>query len=187
MSPQHMQALAKADHVRFVRAAIKRELRDCPTKQQALELCAEHLADPVIELETMSVYDLIAAGYRCGPSVALSTLRVAGISANVKIGAPGLDQGGCLTDRQRRTLTALLRSGAPTPQLRSQARKPRPAPKLTVTLPTPPAPEPEPTLAPAPEQPGPSLSRWCPVCAEFAIPMVNGTCGFCDTQIEDAA
>jgi hypothetical protein len=27
----------------------------------------------------------------------------------------------------------------------------------------------------------------CPVCAQWAIPMHNGTCGFCDTQIEEAA
>lgn len=28
------------------------------------------------------------------------------------------------------------------------------------------------------------ITRWCSTCEEYAVPMNNGTCGFCDTVID---
>lgn len=30
----------------------------------------------------------------------------------------------------------------------------------------------------------PEITMWCPTCKERAVPMRNGTCGFCDTKLE---
>lgn len=29
----------------------------------------------------------------------------------------------------------------------------------------------------------PTLTAWCPTCRERALPMRNGTCGFCDSKL----
>src|SRR4051812_7618108 len=32
----------------------------------------------------------------------------------------------------------------------------------------------------------PDITTWCPKCEENAVPMKDGTCGFCDTQLVEA-
>jgi hypothetical protein len=184
--PQHEVALAHAQEVRIARSVIRRELRAAQGKEAALELCAQHVAEPVVELATMPLVSLIATGHRCGDPDALAIVGEARVSANVCIGQIGEDRPGWLTDAQReRVCAALLEHADAVRYNRRQRKLHRPRPKI-VAVPEP-QPEPELRIVPEPEEQGPSLARWCPVCAQWAIPMHNGTCGFCDTQIEEAA
>lgn len=38
----------------------------------------------------------------------------------------------------------------------------------------------------APAFTGSSITAWCATCQEHAVPMRDGTCGFCDTAITKA-
>ncbi len=178
---QRMGALETANARRFARAVIKRELKACDSKAQALALCADHIEDPDPVLAKTSAYDLIKSGYHCGESTALSALNAAELNLYVKIGQPGEARHGWLTDDQRETLVAVLRDPTAAPQRFNHMRLgplPKPEPRVAVE----PTPEPVATK----EAPRPSLAHWCPTCAEYAIAMRDGTCGFCDTRITDA-
>jgi hypothetical protein len=186
-APQHEVALAHAQRVRRARAVIRGELRSAHSKEAALELAAQHVEDPVAELATMPLLALIAAGHRCSDAVALRIVADAGVSANVCVGSTSEHRPGWLTDAQRQRVCEALCEMADSVRYnrRQPTRRPRP-PRRTLRAVA--EPEPEVQVVAEPEgQKRPSLSRWCPVCAQYAVPMTNGTCGFCDTQIEDRA
>lgn len=186
--PQHEIARCRANEVRLVRAVIRRELRAAPSKEAALELVAQHVEDPVAELAKLPLVALIAYGHRCGDADALRIVGDARVSANVCVGRRGEACSGWLTDQQRERVCAALLSVADDVRYNRRQRTLRPRVKATPALVAAAEPEPQPPIVAEPEgQQGPSLSRWCPVCAQYALPMHDGTCGFCFTQIEDRA
>ena len=101
VTPQHEQALEKANRVKKARADVKRDLRTLPT-DEARGVAAAVIEDPNELLVTMPVDSLLVAIRRWGREHAVRLLVRAMVSpVNRPIGA--------LTERQRDVLTAALR------------------------------------------------------------------------------
>jgi hypothetical protein len=93
-SPQHMQALELANRVRLARATLKRRVG-------AGDLAAaEVIVTCPWEAETMPIMDLLMSQRRWGRTRCRKFLTSIQMSETKRVGA--------LTDRQRRTLAALL-------------------------------------------------------------------------------
>jgi hypothetical protein len=94
VAPQHMQALEMANRVRLARAAMKRRVT-------ASELsAAEVIVTCPWEAESMSVMDLLMSQRRWGRTRCRKFLTSIQMSETKTVGT--------LTERQRRTLAALL-------------------------------------------------------------------------------
>ncbi len=95
---QHMQALARANRVRLARAELKRQVADG-------ELTAsEVITECPWEAESMAVADLLASQRRWGRTRCRKFLASIPMSETKTIGS--------MTERQRRTLAALLEAKA---------------------------------------------------------------------------
>lgn len=92
--PQHMDALALANEVRFKRSEIKRQIHDGEKTVQAV------LADPPAEVLTMSISELLKAQHRWGDQRTRRLCQRLVISELRKVGT--------LTERERSRITALL-------------------------------------------------------------------------------
>ena len=94
LTPQHMRALARANQVRLARAALKRKV----AVQEV------NVADVILncpwEAESMAVADLLMSQRRWGQTRCRKFLAQIPMSEKKTIGS--------LTDRQRRTLAAML-------------------------------------------------------------------------------
>jgi hypothetical protein len=93
-SPQHMQALAMANRVRLARASLKRRVGSNEMT------AAEVIVTCPWEAETMPIMDLLMSQRRWGRTRCRKFLTSIQMSETKRIGS--------LTDRQRRTLAALL-------------------------------------------------------------------------------
>ena len=92
--PQHMQALEQANRVRLARAALKRRVgRGEVTVAEVVVKCAW-------EAESMTISDLLLSQRRWGRTRCRKFLDSIQMSENKRVGS--------LTERQRRTLAALL-------------------------------------------------------------------------------
>lgn len=106
-SPQHMQALERANRVRLERAEIKRKIADAETTVAAV------LRDPPPETATMELGDLIMCGHRWGRARMRRLLRSLPADITLQpevIEAKGL---GALTDRQRNRIADMLEGADP--------------------------------------------------------------------------
>jgi hypothetical protein len=93
-APQHMQALEHANRVRLARAELKRRVgRDQVSAAEVVVTCPW-------ETESMAISDLLLSQRRWGRTRCRKFLASIQMSENKTIGS--------LTDRQRRTLAALL-------------------------------------------------------------------------------
>jgi hypothetical protein len=97
---QRTSALQLANHVRYVRAELKRELWTM-THAQGMVRVADVLEAPIPELENMKVLTLLKSVYRLGDSKVNRLMTQAGISQTRTVGG--------ITGRQRECLVALLR------------------------------------------------------------------------------
>ena len=97
-SPQHMQALAHANHIRLARAALKRSIK-------AGELdAAEVVRSCPWEAETMTVAELRRSQRRWGRTRTQKFLGLLAVGENRQLGR--------LTDRQRELLASHLEEKA---------------------------------------------------------------------------
>ena len=94
--PQHMRALERANQVRLARAALKRRVAVGDTE------VAEVILDCPWEAESMAVADLLMSQRRWGQTRCRKFLSQIPMSEKKPIGT--------MTERQRRTLAAMLRS-----------------------------------------------------------------------------
>ena len=93
-APQHMQALELANRVRLARAELKRRVgRGEVTASEVVVTCPW-------EAESMAISDLLVSQRRWGRTRCRKFLASIQMSENKSVGS--------LTDRQRRTLAALL-------------------------------------------------------------------------------
>jgi len=94
--PQYMRALERANKVRLARADLKRRVADGEA----------HVADVILdcpwEAESMAVADLLMSQHRWGQTRCRKFLSQVPMSEKKTIGS--------MTDRQRQTLAAMLRS-----------------------------------------------------------------------------
>jgi hypothetical protein len=98
-SPQHLQALARANAVRLARAELKRRVGDAETT------VGEVVLECPWEAETMTVADLLMTQRRWGRTRCRKLLQSIPVSETKTVGA--------LTDRQRHAIVdALARHGA---------------------------------------------------------------------------
>lgn len=93
-APQHLRALARANEVRLARAELKRRVADGEVS------VADVILECPWEAESMPIADLLTAQRRWGTTRCRKFLRSLHISENRTIGS--------MTERQRRTLAALL-------------------------------------------------------------------------------
>ena len=96
--PQHMRALERANQVRLARAALKRRIAT-----GALD-AADVILECPWEAESMAVADLLMSQRRWGQTRCRKFLAQIPMSEKKTIGS--------MTDRQRRTLAAMLRSSS---------------------------------------------------------------------------
>ena len=94
--PQHMRALERANQVRLARAELKRRVAIGATD------AAEVILDCPWEAESMAVADLLMSQRRWGQTRCRKFLAQVPMSEKKPIGS--------MTERQRRTLAAMLRS-----------------------------------------------------------------------------
>ena len=94
--PQHIRALAQANRVRLARAQLKRRIGSGERS------AAEVIIECPWEAETMSVADVLASQRRWGRTRCRKFLASIPMTENKTIGS--------MTERQRRTLAALLTS-----------------------------------------------------------------------------
>jgi hypothetical protein len=99
--PQHLRALARANAVRLARAELKRRVADGEIS------AAEVILTSPWEAASMTVSDLLTSQRRWGHTRCRRFLRCVPMSENKTIGS--------MTERQRRALAAMLRSGTPLP------------------------------------------------------------------------
>src|SRR6478752_1462471 len=92
--PQHMRALERANQVRLARAALKRRVAVGATE------VAEVILDCPWEAESMAVADLLMSQRRWGQTRCRKFLSQIPMSEQKTVGS--------MTERQRRTLAALL-------------------------------------------------------------------------------
>jgi hypothetical protein len=93
-APQHMQALEMANRVRLARAELKRKVSGCHLT------AAEVVVTCPMESESMTISDLLLSQRRWGRTRCRKFLMSIQMSENKTVGS--------LTERQRRTLAALL-------------------------------------------------------------------------------
>jgi hypothetical protein len=101
--PQHMRALQRANEVRLARAELKRRVSEGDTT------AATVILDSPWEVESMAVAELLMSQHRWGHTRARRFLAGVPMTETKTIGS--------MTDRQRRTLAAMLE--AQTPLVRS--------------------------------------------------------------------
>jgi hypothetical protein len=99
--PQHLVALAKANHVRLARAAIKRRLTAQPNKGASLRLCADLLTDPPEVIREMQVAELLRSCRRVGGIETVKLLDAVAVPENRLVGA-------LTRDRRYRLVGALI-------------------------------------------------------------------------------
>jgi hypothetical protein len=92
--PQHMQALQRANEVRLARAELKRRIGDGHAS------AAEVVQSCPWEVETMTVAELLMSQRRWGRTRARRFLAAIPLTETKTIGS--------MTERQRRTLAAML-------------------------------------------------------------------------------
>jgi len=104
-TPQHLQALANANRVRFARSALKGSLRSM-TREQGFAAVVTLLEAPSIpkDLEGMRLRDLVASIHRVGPKLTSRWLAAWGVGYDRRLGA--------LPRRQRDELALMLRQVA---------------------------------------------------------------------------
>ena len=95
--PQHLEALEKANAVRFARADLKKELRTL-TYSEGLERIAALLLDPPSELATMNVERLVLVVPGFGRKRSNRALAKAGISPFRSVEALTLRQAAALAE-----------------------------------------------------------------------------------------
>jgi hypothetical protein len=100
--PQYMRALERANKVRLARADLKRRVATGETSVAEVVLACPWEAD------SMAVADLLMSQRRWGQSRCRKFLAQVPMSETKTVGS--------MTDRQRRTLAAMLGSVRPTPQ-----------------------------------------------------------------------
>ena len=98
--PQHMRALQRANEVRLARAELKRRVADGETTAAAVILASPW------EAESMAVAELLMSQHRWGHTRARRFLAGIPMTETKTIGS--------MTDRQRRSLAALLEAQTPT-------------------------------------------------------------------------
>ena len=98
--PQHMRALQRANEVRLARAELKRRVTDGETTAAAVILASPW------EAESMAVAELLMSQHRWGHTRARRFLAAIPMTETKTIGS--------MTDRQRRSLAALLEAQTPT-------------------------------------------------------------------------
>jgi len=95
-TPQHMQALARANRVRLARAELKRSIGRGEAD------VAEVIRDCPWETESMTLAELLTSQRRWGRTRARKLLQALALSENKRLGT--------LTQRQRALLTSALSS-----------------------------------------------------------------------------
>jgi hypothetical protein len=93
-TPQHMQALARANRVRLARAELKRSIGRGEVDVSAV------IQDCPWETESMTLAELLTSQRRWGRTRARKLLQALGLSENKRLGT--------LTPRQRALLTSAL-------------------------------------------------------------------------------
>ena len=93
-APQHMRALELANRVRLARAELKRKVADGEVS------AAEIVLDCPWEAESMAIADLLTSQHRWGKTRCRRFLASVPMSEKKTIGS--------MTERQRRTLAAML-------------------------------------------------------------------------------
>lgn len=115
-TPQHLQALERANRVRLARAALKRSV--AAGERDAAEIILEC----PWESESMTISELLSAQRRWGRTRSRKLIVSLGLTENKKVGA--------LVDRQRMLLAAALRAKSgcqqPTGDPLAQASAPPP-------------------------------------------------------------
>ncbi len=106
--PQYMRALERANKVRLARADLKRRVATGETS------VAEVILQCPWEAQSMAVADLLTSQRRWGESRCRKFLAQIPMSENKTVGT--------MTDRQRRTLAAMLTRERPTPRREQFAR-----------------------------------------------------------------
>ena len=97
--PQHMRALQRANEVRLARAELKRRVMEGETS------AASVILDSPWEVESMAVAELLMSQHRWGHTRARRFLAGVPMTETKTIGS--------MTERQRRTLAAMLEAQAP--------------------------------------------------------------------------
>ena len=108
--PQYMRALERANQVRLARAELKRRVA-----MGEIDV-AEVIMDCPWEAESMAVGDLLMSQRRWGQTRCRKFLAQVPMSEKKTIGS--------MTDRQRRTLAAMLSGVVPRPRLRRRGGVP---------------------------------------------------------------
>ena len=98
--PQHMRALQRANEVRLARAELKRRVTDGETTAAAVILASPW------EAESMAVAELLMSQHRWGHTRARRFLAGIPMTETKTIGS--------MTERQRRSLAAMLEAQMPT-------------------------------------------------------------------------
>jgi hypothetical protein len=98
--PQHMRALQRANEVRLARADLKRRVMDGETTAAAVIVASPW------EAESMAVAELLMSQHRWGHTRARRFLAGVPMTETKTIGS--------MTERQRRTLAAMLEAQTPT-------------------------------------------------------------------------
>jgi hypothetical protein len=98
--PQHMRALQRANEVRLARAELKRRVTDGETTAAAVILASPW------EAESMAVAELLMSQHRWGHTRARRFLAGIPMTETKTIGS--------MTERQRRSLAAMLEAQPPT-------------------------------------------------------------------------
>jgi hypothetical protein len=106
--PQYMRALERANKVRLARADLKRRVATGETS------VAEVILQCPWEAQSMAVADLLTSQRRWGESRCRKFLAQIPMSENKTVGT--------MTDRQRRTLAAMLTRERPAPRREQFAR-----------------------------------------------------------------
>ena len=109
--PQYMRALERANKVRLARADLKRNVATGETS------VAEVVLQCPWEADSMTVADLLMSQRRWGQSRCRKFLAQVPMSETKTVGS--------MTDRQRRTLAAMLMAVRPTPQPSAMTPTPR--------------------------------------------------------------
>lgn len=116
--PQHMRALERANQVRLARAELKRRVA-----AGEANVCEVILECPW-EADSMAVGDLLMSQRRWGQTRCRKFLSQIPMSEQKTIGS--------MTERQRRTLAALLSAGTPIAMTRSWLSAPQLAPARAI-------------------------------------------------------
>ena len=103
--PQHMRALQRANEVRLARAELKRRVMDGETTAAAVIVASPW------EAESMAVAELLMSQHRWGHTRARRFLAGVPMTETKTIGS--------MTERQRRSLAAMLEAQTPTVRVAS--------------------------------------------------------------------